>query len=126
MGNDDGTGKLGQYKYDLVPANRRVTMTLAGSDPFQDELAKFASAGEVQAFVARRSPEEERTDAPVAVRVFADSRMSGIVGFVPRGLEAVVFEALARLENVGKTRIPGTVRRTRAGLRFVLLMGMTR
>jgi hypothetical protein len=126
VGNDDGKGKLGQYRYDLIPANARVTMTLAGSNPFQDELAKFATSGELQAFVATRTVEEERTDAPVAVRVFADSRMSGIVGYVPRGLEAVVFEALARLEKIGKNRIPGTVERTRAGLRFVLLMGKTR
>lgn len=126
MGKDDGKGKLGQYRYDLVPANPRVTMTLAGCDPFQEELAKFATSDRLQAFIARRSFEEERTDAPVPVRIFADSRMSGIVGFVPRGLEAVVFEALTRLERVGKTRVPARVARSRAGLRLELLMGKTR
>ncbi|CAN5169932.1 hypothetical protein BH11ACT2_BH11ACT2_05050 [soil metagenome] len=126
MGNDDGKGKLGHYRYDLIPANSRVTMTLANSGPYQDELAKFAASGEVQAFIAARSVEEERTDAPVAVRIFADSRMSGIVGFIPRGLEAAAFEALVRLEKVGKSRIPAQVERSRAGLRLVLLMGKTR
>ncbi len=126
MGNDDGKGKLGQYRYDLIPANGRVTMTLAGSDPFQDELAKFQGSGELQAFIGKRTIEEERTDAPVAVRIFADSRMSGIVGYVPRGLEAAVFEALTRLEKIGKTRIPARVDRSRVGLRLVLLMGKTR
>lgn len=126
MGNDDGKGKYGQYRFDLVPANRRVTMTLAGSDPFQEELARVAPDGELQAFVARRTIEEERTDAPVAVRIFKDSRMSGVVGYVPRGLEPIVFEAMTRLERVGKTRLPARVDRTRSGLRLVLLMGLTR
>jgi hypothetical protein len=126
VGKDDGKGKLGDYKYDLLPANRRVTMVLAGSDPFQDELERISGLSEPQAFISRRTIEEERTDAPVAVRVFGDSRMSSIVGYVPRGLEAPIFEALARLEKVGQTRIPARIERTRAGLRLVLLMGLTR
>jgi hypothetical protein len=51
----------------------------------------------------------------------------GPVGQVPRGLEAVVSEAITRLELAGrKTRIPVEVVRTRQGLRVDLLIGRTR
>lgn len=123
---DAGKGSFRDYKYDLVPANARVTMTLAGSDPFQEELERVASAAELQAFIAKRTVEDERTDAPVAVRFFVDSRMTGIVGYVPRGLESPVFESLTRLERIGKTRVPARVEKTRHGLRVVLLLGRTR
>lgn len=124
---DAGKGSFRDYKYDLIPANRRVTMTLAGSDDAQDELERVAGLGDPRAFVGKRTIEEERTDAPLAVRVFAESRMSGVVGYVPRGLEAVVIEAVARLERAGEdTRLPMRIDRTRRGLRVVLLMGLTR
>jgi hypothetical protein len=84
-------------------------------------------AHELQAFVARRTPEEERTDAPLPVRFFVESRMTSIVGFVPPGLEPVVFEAMTRLENAGKsTRIPAEVVSTKHGYRVNLIMGLTR
>jgi hypothetical protein len=124
--SDAGTGKLNDYRYDLVPKNRRVTMVLAGSDPAQEELERLATSTELQAFISKRTTEEERTDAPVAVRFFVDSRMTGIVGYVPRGLESPVFEALTRLERDGKTRIPANITKTRKGLRVALLMGLTR
>lgn len=124
---DAGKGDLNQYKYDLIPANKNVTMQLAGSDPHQEELVRFSGSGQLEAFIAKRTLEEERTDAPIPVRLFADSRMGGVVGFVPRGLEAAVIEAIARLENQGrKTRIPVEIVSTRHGLRVRLLMGLTR
>jgi hypothetical protein len=126
---DAGTGSFDQYAYNLVPKNKRVTMQLAGSDQFQDELArvKATGAGEFELFFAKRTLEEERTDAPLPARFFADSRMSGIVGYVPRGLEPLVFEALSRLDSAGRsTRIPAEIAATRNGLRVVLLIGRTR
>jgi hypothetical protein len=126
---DAGTGSFDQYAYNLVPKNKRVTMQLAGSDQFQDELArvKATGAGEFELFFAKRTIEEERTDAPLPARFFADSRMSGIVGYVPRGLEPLVFEALSRLDSAGRsTRIPAEIAATRNGLRVVLLIGRTR
>ena len=126
---DAGTGSFDQYAYNLVPKNKRVTMQLAGSDQFQDELArvKATGAGEFELFFAKRTIEEERTDAPLPARFFADSRMSGIVGYVPRGLEPLVFEALSRLDSAGRsTRIPAEIVTTRNSLRVVLFMGRTR
>lgn len=124
--SDAGSGSYKQYKYDLVPANKRVRMRLAGSDPCQDELRRVALS-EVEAFIAKRTIEEERTDAPVAVRFFVDSRMTSVVGYVPRGLEAVALEAVSRLEKAGRnSRIPAQIVKTRGGLRVDLLMGLTR
>lgn len=125
--SDAGTGNLSQYAYDLVPRNKRVTIELAGSDQFQEELTRLAASSPIEAFISRRTIEEERTDAPMPVRIFADSRMSGIVGFVPRGLEPAVAEALARLEARAKSpRIPCTITKGRRGLRLELRMGETR
>lgn len=124
---DSGSGDYRQYKYDLVPANQRVRMRLAGSDPFQDEIARAKGASPLEVFIAKRTIEEERTDAPVAVRFFVESRMTGVVGYIPRGLEAIALEAVSRLENSGrKTRIPAEIIETKHGLRVELLMGKTR
>jgi hypothetical protein len=124
---DSGAGSFDQYGYDLRPKNARVTMRLAGSDPCQDELARVLGASTIEAFIAPRTPEEERTDAPVAVRLFVDHRMTPVVGFVPRGLEAVALEAVARLERAGAaSRVPAGIVKTRHGLRVELLMGRTR
>ncbi len=126
--DDRGSGSFSSYRYDLIPANGRVTLRLADSNPHQEELAKVLEAGgELETAMSRRSVEEERTDAPMQVRLFTGSRVSGVVGVVPRGLEAVVDEALSRLDKNGrKTRIPARVVKTRAGLRVDLLMGETR
>lgn len=126
---DAGTGSFDQYGYSLVPKNKRVTMQLAGSDQFQDELARVKATGaqEFELFFAKRTLEEERTDAPLPGRFFVDSRMSGIVGYVPRGLEPIVLQTLSRLELAGRsTRIPADIASTRNGLRVILLMGRTR
>jgi len=126
---DAGTGSFDQYNYNLEPKNKRVTMRLAGSDQFQDELARVAERDELEyaVFFAKRTDEEERTDAPLPARIFTADRMSGPVGFVPRGLEPIVFEAVSRLDRAGRsTRIPGEIVRTRNGFRVVLLMGITR
>lgn len=126
---DAGTGSFDQYKYTLVPKNKRVRMQLAGSDQFQDEIARVlgTGAGEFELFFTKRTIEEERTDAPLPARFFTDSRMSGVVGYVPRGLEPIVFQALSRLEMAGRsTRIPAEIITTRNRLRVVILMGRTR
>ena len=61
------------------------------------------------------------------VRLFADGRLLGPVGQVPRGLEGVVNEAISRLEMSGrKPRIPADIARSRHGLRVDLLIGRTR
>ena len=48
--SDAGSGSYKQYKYDLLPANKRVTMRLAGSDPCQEELRRVALST-VEAFI---------------------------------------------------------------------------
>lgn len=125
---NDGSGTYNDYLYDLVPKNKRVRMTLAGSDEFQDEIRRVASSGAAfEAFVARRTIEQERTDAPLEVRFFSESRMSSLVGYAPRGLEPIVLETLNRLEAAGKsTRIPAEIVKGRGGLRVELLLGLTR
>jgi hypothetical protein len=124
---DQGKGSLGDYKFDLTPANGNVTIRLAGSDPHQDVIATAADAEQLETAIGRRTDEEERTDAPMAVRLFVDGRIIGPVGMVPRGLEGVVNEAITRLELQGrKARIPVAVVRTRQGLRVDLLLGRTR
>jgi hypothetical protein len=125
--NDSGSGQLRDYGFDLIPTNKRVVIQLADSDPHQDDLAPLEGVDPIQAFVSRRTPEEERTDAPLPVRFFVDSRMTSVVGFVPPGLEPVVFEAMTRLENAGQsTRIPAEVVATKHGLRVNLKIGLTR
>jgi hypothetical protein len=105
MASDSGSGKLGDYRYNLVPANKRVTIRLADSDPYQEELASLLDEETLQSFIAA---------------------MSGVVGFVPRGLEPAVIEALTRLEGRSDNRIPATIIKKSGKLRVVLLMGNTR
>jgi hypothetical protein len=124
---DAGAGSFDQYGYDLRPKNARITMRLAGSDPCQEELARVLGSSSIEAFIASRTSEEERTDAPIVVRLFVEHRMTAAVGFIPRGLEAVALEAVARLERAGvASRIPAAIVKTRHGLRVDLLMGRTR
>jgi hypothetical protein len=126
MASDAGSGKLSEYAYNLVPRNKRVTMMLAGSDPFQEELAALLPEESLQTFIAARTLEEERTDAPMPVRFFTGRRMSGLVGYVPRGLESAVVEALTRLESRSNNRIPAEIVKKGGKLRVILLMGETR
>ena len=124
---DQGTGSLDDYKFDLTPGSNRVTIRLAGSDPHQDVIATAEAAEQLETAISRRTQEEERTDAPMAVRLFVDGRILGPVGMVPRGLEGVVNETLSRLELAGrKPRIPVEIVKTRQGLRVDLQMGRTR
>ena len=126
MASDSGSGKLGDYRYNLVPANKRVTIRLADSDPYQEEIASLVDEETLLTFIAARTIEEERTDAPMPVRFFTGRRMSGIVGYVPRGLEPAVVEALARIEDRSNNRIPASIVKKGGQLRVVLLMGDTR
>ncbi len=126
--SDRGAGKLNDYAYDLRARNKRVTITLAGSDPYQDELhAVLDSGDDVETAISPRSQEAERVDAPIVVRLFTGRRVSGPVGSVPRGLESVVDETLRRLDDaVGKARIPARVVRKGGRLRVELLLGAVR
>ena len=124
---DRGRGSLDDYKFDLLPANSGTTIRLAGSDPHQDLLRDLVGALPVETAIARRTAEEERTDAPIPVRIFVDGRIVGPVGRVPRGLESAVAEALSRLDMAGRRpRIPVQIVSTRQGVRVDLLMGETR
>lgn len=126
---DQGSGSLDDYLYNLVPRNKRVRIQLADSDPCQDALRTVLAQGvtEPEAFIARRSIDDERTDAPTPVRLFVNQRPTPIVGFVPRGLEAPVEAAVARLADSGKsTRMQATIRETKNGLRVELAIGLTR
>jgi hypothetical protein len=123
---DLGSGALKDYKYNLLPTNGRVVIQLAGSDNYQDELASLIGEENLQSFIASRTIEDERTDAPMPVRFFTGRRMSGIVGWVPRGLEPAVIEALARIENSSDNRIPIEIIKRKGALRVNLLMGATR
>ncbi len=126
--NDRGRGSFDNYRYALVPNNVRVRLRLAGSNAFQAELAELYAAGnELETAISRRNQQQDAQDAPIEVRVFTGSRVSGPVGFVPRGLESVVDEALSRLDIRGrKLRIPARIVRKRGGYRVELLMGKTR
>ncbi len=126
---DRGSGSFDDYVGVLVPKNSKVTMRLANSDPFQDELA--ALAGEDPESLSTATPartlDQERVDAPIEVRIFSGRRVSGPVGFVPRGLESLYDEAVRRLDGRGaKPRIPVTVVQTKHGYRLDLLMGQTK
>ena len=126
---DRGSGSFDDYVGVLVPKNAKVTMRLANSDPFQDELA--ALAGEDPELLTTATPartlDQERVDAPIEVRIFSGRRVSGPVGFVPRGLESLYDEAVRRLDGRGaKPRIPVTVVQTKNGYRIDLLMGQTK
>lgn len=127
---DAGTGRFEDFEYaDLRPKNRDVTVRVADSDPHQDELRTTLERQpeEVWAMISRRSTEEERTDAPMPVRLFVTGRVSGVVGIVPRGLEAPIESALVRLSESGKPpRIPASVVTARGRLRVDLLLGETR
>lgn len=123
---DAGLGSLDDYRFDLTPKSGRTVIRLAGCDPHQDDITAADTAQQLEAVIARRTLDEERIDAPMLVRLFADGRLLGPVGQVPRGLEGVVNEAISRLEMSGrKPRIPADVARSRHGLRVDLLIGRT-
>lgn len=127
--NDRGFGSFDDYAYGLSARNARVTMTLAGSDPHQDELRTIVESGELDAetAISPRTIEQERVDAPIEVRLFTGRRVSGVVGSVPRGLESVIDETLRRLDDAGeKVRIPAKIVGAPGSFRVKLLMGNVR
>jgi hypothetical protein len=127
--NDTGKGSLRDYRGVLEPRNRRVRIRLAGSNPHQDDIREIVAAesAELETGFGRRTQDEERVDAPIEVRVFTGTRVSGPVGFVPRGLESVVDETLSRLETLGrKPRIPVEIIRKGGLYRVELLIGLAR
>jgi hypothetical protein len=127
--NDLGKGSLSQYRGVLVPANARVRLRLAGSNPHQQDLAALveSGAGPLETAISKRTQKEEGADDPIEVRLFTGSRVSGPVGYVPRGLESVVDEALGRLDLQGrKQRIPVQIVRKGGLYRVELLVGQTR
>lgn len=127
--NDLGKGTLSQYRGVLVPRSARVRIRLAGSNPLQHELREIVQSGAapLETAIGRRSQQQEGADAEIEVRLFTGSRVSGPVGWVPRGLESVVDEALSRLDIQGrKQRIPVEIVRKRGLYRVDLLIGSTR
>ncbi len=127
--DDGGRGTLDDYDYNLRPKRSDTVIRLAESDPHQEEIVRMLDLGveEVFTVISRRGVEEERTDAPMPVRLFAGGRMSGVVGIVPRGLEAPVDDALGRVAESGKpARIPASIEATRHGLRVDVMIGVTR
>jgi len=127
--NDTGKGSLNNYRGVLVPANARVTIRLAGSNAFQETLQEIVESGAspLETAVSRRTQQQEGADEPIEVRLFTGSRVSGPVGYVPRGLEAAIDEALSRLDIMGrKPRIPVKVISKGGLYRVELLMGQTR
>lgn len=127
--NDLGKGSFNQYKYGLSPNNGRVRLRLAGSNPYQDTLREIVESGTgpLETAISRRSQQQDAEDAPIEVRLFTGSRVSGPVGWVPRGLESIVDEALSRLDIKGrKQRIPVEIIRKGGLYRVELKMGETR
>lgn len=127
--DDGGRGRLEDYDYNLRPKNKDVTIRLSDSDAHRDELQRAVdgSPEEIWAMISRRGIEEERTDAAMPVRLFVSGRVSGIVGIVPRGLEAPVDDTLVRLAQAGKPpRIPCMIVNVRGVLRVDLQIGATR
>ncbi|MCS0499280.1 hypothetical protein [Protaetiibacter mangrovi] len=124
--DDRGFGSFDDYVYNLTPRNKRTTMVLANSNPYQDELRELVESGAtgIETAISPRSIQAEGQDAPIEVRLFTGRRVSGPVGMVPRGLESVVDENLRRLDDRGvKVRIPVRIDRKREGYRVTLLMG---
>ena len=123
--DDRGFGSFDDYVYNLAPKNKRVTMVLANSNPYQDEIrAALESDGMLETAISPRSLQAEGVDAPIEVRLFTGRRVSGVVGTIPRGLESVIDENLRRLDDKGlKARIPARIEKKREGYRVVLLMG---
>ena len=127
--DDAGTGSLDDYDYNLRPKKSDTTIRLADSEANHGEIARIHEIGadEIWTMISRRSQEDERTDAAMSVRLFVSGRVSGIVGVIPRGLEAPVDDALARLSESGKPpRIPVEIVSTRRGLRVDVRIGATR
>lgn len=126
---DRGSGSFDDYVGVLVPKNAKVTLRLANSDPYQDELAALAAEEPESLSTATpaRTLDQERVDAPIEVRIFSGRRVSGPVGFVPRGLESLYDEAVRRLDSRGaKPRIPVAIVQTKNGYRLDLLIGQTK
>ena len=127
--NDRGKGSFSQYRYGLMPNNPRGRLRLAASNAYQRELQEILDSGAspLETAFSRRSQQEDSIDAPIEVRLFTGTRVSGPVGFIPRGLESIVDEALSRLDlNARKQRIPAVIVRSGGRLRVELLMGQTR
>ena len=127
--NDRGKGSFSDYRYGLNPNNARVRMRLAGSNPHQDVLREIveSSAAPLETAISRRSQQQDAEDAPIEVRLFTGSRVSGPVGWIPRGLESVVDETLSRLDIAGrKQRIPAEIVRKGGLYRVELLIGQTK
>ena len=128
--NDRGYADFNDFDYRLRPKNARTTMTLAGSDPYQDELRAIvadANPAELETAISPRSQADEGKDSPIPVRLFLGRRVSGIVGSVPRGFESVIDENLRRIDDAGqKVRIPVRIDQKGGSYRVVVLLGKIR
>jgi hypothetical protein len=75
--SDRGSGSFDDYTFGLAARSNRVTMVLAGSDPYQDELRTIAESGdsELLTAISPRTIEQERTDEAIVVRLFTGRRL---------------------------------------------------
>lgn len=128
--DDRGSGSFDDYVGVLVPKNKKITIRLANSDPYQDELAALTEEDpqKIATATPARGIDDERVDAPIEVRIFSGRRVSGVVGVVPRGLESIYDEAVRRLDGRGQQpRIPVEIVKTKKhGYRLDLLIGQTK
>ncbi|MDX2026037.1 hypothetical protein [Microcella sp.] len=128
--DDRGSGSFDDYVGVLVPKNRKVTIRLANSNPYQDELAALADENpeKIATATPARTIDDERVDAAIEIRIFSDRRVSGVVGMIPRGLESIYDEAVRRLDGRGQPpRIPVEIVSTKKhGYRIDLLIGRTK
>lgn len=72
--DDRGSGSFDDYRFNLLPNKTRTTLRLANSTPHQEELQRIIDSGEseLETAISRRTAEEERTDAPMDIRLFPD------------------------------------------------------
>jgi hypothetical protein len=96
-------------------------------DDYSFGLIVESGDSEFETAISPRSIVQERTDEPIQVRLFTGRRVSGPVGSVPRGMEAIVDETLRRLDDtVGTARIPVRITQKSGRYRVELLMGAVR
>ena len=128
--SDRGFASFDDFDFRLRPKNARVTITLADSDPHQDELKTIVESGEhgdAETAISPRSQADERVDAAIPVRLFLGRRVSGVVGSIPRGFESLIDENIRQIEDRGgKPRIPVRIEQKKGAYRVVLLLGKTR
>ena len=75
---DRGFGSFDDYVYNLEPRSKRTTMTLANSNPYQDELRELAesNAETIETAISPRTLEQERVNDEIWLPSVADINLS--------------------------------------------------